>query len=618
MYLSELTLQGYKNFGNPFTIKFSKGLNVLIGENGVGKSAIIDALRLILLEDEFGRSSISDADFHREFRAKSRAAEAIKISVQFGELSKEEMVAFLPWTELSNNAQLSLQIDNKPSNRGRYKRAIWGGVSRNSIFEWELLETIHCIYLPPLRDAESKLREGRGSRLARLLRVLNKDELKKLQEDGQPHPLEERVAEFNRGMVEDTGETISQANVLIKTKLREALGSVFGQDTSIQFSETNFSRIAESLRLLFFPDLSIPDKERLYRSLEENSLGYNNLLYLATVLAELTGDDLNGKEYLKVLLIEEPEAHLHPQLQVRLLKYLENQTEQNPDVQVIVTTHSPVLASAVSLETISHLSRNKGMAISIKDCGLTSQNKSFLSRWLDVTKSTLLFAKGVILVEGIAEALVLPELASRVLRDYNKPLSQDQKIPETLEEQGVAVINMNGIYFKHFMQLFCNLGTEDHLSIPVLCAGITDNDPEKEALPTPDNPVQGKNHALLLKEKVNASPNCRLYSNLKTFEYDLALEGDNLSLMIEVLLEMLETDGPMRSAYQKRQAKVWTDPSNREKAEIAGRLLNDISSKGEFAQMLADKLGSKDIHYFFSVPEYIKRAILWVVGVSDD
>jgi putative ATP-dependent endonuclease of the OLD family len=151
-----------------------------------------------------------------------------------------------------------------------------------------------------------------------------------------------------------------------------------------------------------------------------------------------------------VLLIEEPEAHLHPQLQIRLLKYQES-TARNKNVQVIVTTHSPVLASSVSLETVIQLCvmDKTPKAIALCSCGLTDHSKAFLNRWLDATKSTLLFAKGIILVEGIAEAMLLPELAKIVLLKYDK-------LPKTLEDGGVSVINMNGIYFKHFMQLFAD------------------------------------------------------------------------------------------------------------------------------------------------------------------
>ena len=212
-------------------------------------------------------------------------------------------------------------------------------------------------------------------------------------------------------------------------------------------------------------------------------------------------------------------------------------TAKEKDVQIIVTTHSPVLASSISLNSVTHLSSlgQEPIAVSLSSCGLSIDSTAFVNRWLDVTKSTLLFARGVILVEGIAEAMLLPELAKQVLDEFNSLLPQvsDKRLPGSLEEGGVSVINMNGIYFKHFMQLFANINN-DAQNIPIPCAGITDNDPPPESKPTPSNPVQGKNSALDLVYIINKSERARLYPNsLKTFEYDLGMEADNLKVLVE-------------------------------------------------------------------------------------
>ena len=150
MYLKSLSIIGYKNFdANEFVINLNKGLSVFVGENGAGKSAVIDAIRHLLIEDEFVRTGISEKDFHKPFVASEKASDVIKLSAKFGDLAKEEITAFLPWIESNNEAKLTLQVENKITAQGRYKRTVFGGVSKNSIFEWELLDTIHCVYLPP-------------------------------------------------------------------------------------------------------------------------------------------------------------------------------------------------------------------------------------------------------------------------------------------------------------------------------------------------------------------------------------------------------------------------------------------------------------------------------------
>lgn len=189
MYLSSIKIKGYKVFNQEFTVNLNSGLNILVGENGSGKSTVIDAIRLILLEDEYGRSGIEASDFHRPIDqpAKSKGAGKIEIKTEFDSLNDDEQVAYLPWLNINTpmKAILNLSIENKEDARGRFKRKIWGNESESGLFEWELLNRIACIYLPPLRDAEDKLKAYKGSRLARLLK-----NLKKAENPNELHPLE--------------------------------------------------------------------------------------------------------------------------------------------------------------------------------------------------------------------------------------------------------------------------------------------------------------------------------------------------------------------------------------------------------------------------------------------
>lgn len=327
-------------------------------------------------------------------------AKDIQIDADFAELNDDEKITFLSWCDADFNAKLHLCISESTSRPGRMKRRYWGGQAMSSIFEDDTFDRVECIYLPPLRDAEAKLSAGKRSRLTPLL---------KKQYGENTQALVQSVTEFNNSIAQNEGGKHSEIDA-VKTSINkiidESLGKRLGQSINLQFSETTFNRIVENIRMVFFPHSGETDIEK-FRDLSTNSLGYNNLLYIATVFSEL--ELIKNTDIFTILLIEEPEAHLHPQLQVKFIKYLESLTGTLSNAQVIVSTHSPVLASSVKLNKLIHLysTGKKIVATTLSNKKYFNNNsEKYINRWMDVTKSTMLFSRGVILVEGIAEALV--------------------------------------------------------------------------------------------------------------------------------------------------------------------------------------------------------------------
>lgn len=628
MYISELEIDGYKNCNKKSKISFNPGINILVGENASGKTTIIDAIRMILRDSEQGY--ITENDFYKSFE-KDEQKRNILINLKMKNLSPEEKITFLSWCNADFEAELHLEIEKEPNQKGYFKKSIWGGKAKSSAFEEETFDYIDAIYLPALRNAEEKLTNGKKSRLALLLKHQYKD-------DDRKEQLVEAFSAFNHSIIKNKDSKyseIEQAKTDINTAIKESMGTVFGQSVNLQFSESSFASIMQNIKMVFFPHIGEMD-EKKFRDVAINSLGYNNLLYIATVFAELEVVNKNHSLF-TVLLIEEPEAHLHPQIQSKLIKHLQKMASEKENLQIVVTTHSAVIAASVGIDAIIHI---KGIedgisSKKIRDFQLEDNVKKYLNRWMDITKSTILFSKGVILVEGICEAMLLPALATIVLAEYNQ--GRNQKLPNSLEEAGVSVVNVNGINFKYFVPLFCDPEGWDDERIPIRCSGITDKDPEtieitdaggkkikQKIYPIETEEIKGGNEAISLATKLESTKQARLYvSPLKTFEYDFAMCG-NFALMAEVIREGWQKGDESKSGV-KNECKIISEKKNKYDGDNENRrndakyIYEHIDSnelgKGIFSQLLLEKIeqGEK-----VKVPDYIKKAIIWSCGGDYD
>lgn len=625
MYLSEIEIEGFRCIKDKTNIKFNKGINILVGDNRSGKSTIIDSIRVLLQENEYSREGVKENDFYHSID-NNEISETIKIRGKFSSLEEEDKIKYLTWLDSNYDALLNIEINNKLDGRNNYKKRIYGGNSSNSIFEWDAFNNIQCVYLPALRDSERKLKNIKGSRLSHLLLNLSERERNECRKKNELTELEKKVESFNDEL--SKSKDIDKARGLINASMVESLGEGFSEKINIQFEEQSYTKIVESLKLMFYPEIT--DKTNImYKDLIENSLGYNNLIYIATILAEFEGlkEELSQP---RILLIEEIEAHLNPQIQIKLIKFLEKKSVEN-NIQIIITTHSPTIASSIGIDNIICFNYDTTIKItSLNECNLGDKEKKFLNRWLDVTKSTLLFSRGVLLVEGLAENLLIGKIAQIYLKD------KEYKY-KSLEDAGISIINMGGIFFQYFFKLFdgysinelkkevgetkksfetrkkefiekSNFDENEYKKtafIPINCVALTDFDSDSEGVSK--NPQYYK-----MAQVENMTKNCRVFVNKETFEYDIALFSDNAKIMLEILNEYIETEGD-----NKNKINAYLDDLNQEdkenKEERAKFILKLIKEewmgKGLFAQLLEEKIDNN-----FSIPQYIIDAIEFLIN----
>ena len=286
--------------------------------------------------------------------------------------------------------------------------------------------------------------------------------------------------------------------------------SILGKPYSveIEFLPFEFRRILDTLRIQIPIYNELPEGttvERPFFYLSEYGLGYNNLIYMAVVLGNLTRrKEVEADAYIS-LLLEEPEAHLHPQLQNILFAYLNEINDKG--IQIFITSHSPTITAKASLNSLIVLQNQDKSIYSLPliNSNLDENNRKYLHKFLDVTKSQLFFSNGVILVEGISEALLLPVFSKNMGEKYD------------LEKNGIEIVNINGVAFEHFGKLFNSELPEKALRCR--CAIITDNDIDRE---TEDIASRAR------KAKELEKNNLKVELAEETFEFELLSLGTKM------------------------------------------------------------------------------------------
>ncbi|MDX2249543.1 MAG: AAA family ATPase [Bacteroidia bacterium] len=515
MYLRKLKIWNFRRFGgknlsaiNPaepdLHVSFQPGLNLLVGENDSGKSAIVDAIKLVLKTQSREPVYLEKEDFFRT--PDGSIARKLRIECKFENLTTEQAGSFLEWltTEKSQSngcTQYSLLVWleaewDLTKDRLKYVEIRAGGEQEGIRLEQEPADLLRTTYLRPLRDADMELTPKRRSRLSQILASHTVFQ----ETQGNPHELTQTFNQANTevegyfGSGKD-GEKVMDA--ITRHLVQFSVGTT--PDTPrFGVSDGTIRNILEKLSL----------------KLEQGNegLGSLNRLFMAAELI-LLNEPEEGHS-LKLALIEEIEAHLHPQSQLRVIEHLQALTEE-PDsqVQLILTSHSPILASKVKLKNLILCNKDSRSAFPMGPnyTELEVGDYSFLERFLDATKANLFFAKAVMLVEGDAENLLLPTLAKLLDRDFSR--------------YGVSIVNIGSTAFKRYARIFMRKEGTEQMEIKVAC--ITDSDLEPTA-----TDQERQDNSTRIKGLYEGGPVKVFVSPVKTMEYDLALSDEKYDLYL--------------------------------------------------------------------------------------
>ena len=596
MYLSKLKIKNFRGI-KKMTIPFNKSINILIGENNSGKSTIIDALRICL---GYGKSDntiqLKETDLHLNINDYDDRSNVIQFDIEFeieeNPLEKQCFYDFISIDKESQKEVIKFHLKYIWVNRGKqkfFKREVWGGEHENQQIPYEALQEIFFTYLDSLRDAVNALRPySYNNKTAQLFNELTS--FKKGEETESLNPeIKQRMASELYSVFEDPKKNWSHilkyANGKVNTHLEGTGISNKYPDIVMNYKGRKYSDVVRGVELKR-PVFKEPKGEQEYFEIFQNGLGENNLIYTSVVLGDLLNrcEDADLQIY-NALLVEEPEAHLHPQFQNTFFNYLNKLKDSG--LQIFITSHSPTITAKSSFENVTVLQRKKDIFhpfsfSQLDENDFSTKNRKHLRKFLDTTKSQLFFANGVILVEGIAEAILLPVLAKYCLEN-----------PVDLDKEGIEIVNVGGVAFEHFAKLFNNESAKKRLKSK--CALITDSDPkngEKSARARKAEKLGGKN--LLVKLSDN------------TLEHDLfETSEDNKKIMQIIYRTLHQKSTNLRGDFD---ASILMEKlkSNQDKGEFALELRDILSGDSKNEEINLDKMR-------FTVPQYIKEAINWVI-----
>lgn len=650
MKLTKITIKNFRLLVDT-ELEVDSDTTLIVGRNNTGKTSFFDCIRYVLKQDY--HFSFNDYPLSKRTILYSYIDSFMKNKIQFEELRKNVESIFIEFTidySLDNvdddlgalspfiididvdTTEALIQVEYKLIQDEKKFRNILEeyynegdepfkdahnaiNINFNKLFE------LRIYAVNPKKKDEKQIKTS--NELKSLFpiysipaeRILGEDEdknnsLSKLISDFFEADEEEFSDDINAKIYE-LRNVVSSANKTIQEKSDSILSKLI--DNTVGFGYPN----AEELQLGVTTSLSIDNqiKEQTQLSYKSklnneslpecyNGLGYKNLIKIEFLLAAFARNVKKlGTSCIPLLFIEEPESHMHPQMQHTFAEYLEKFLCQinSVKIQTFLTSHSSQIANTMKFSKIRYaLKTNNGIIYKNlnKFAKENSDNMDFIMKYLTLTKCDLFFADKAILVEGASERLLLPNMIEKCDKDK---MFNNQKYK--LSSQYYTIIEIGGAYAFKFIP-FVNF-----LGIP--CLIITDLDSVKKN-------ENGKYTAIsVINGETTSNETIKWWLKRKK----IILNDENEKNTLNQIIQMTKEDKTINKCHIEFQTK---------ENEFCGRSLEEsiinvnrylVNSNNDFIEEKIEFKGkcktdfALDLIYIYPdyiIPNYIKEGLKWL------